>query len=406
MNRREAMALLAALPLAARLGAQTRPTSTHRLFLGPGHGLLLGPDGRLQSFSMDIGRGEEMPAAEYLGLGDERPVDHFALYGVACPAAVVAAAAGSGTSFAVLADGRVLACGSTGSGELGITPQGEFETRAQPRMKTNTPTPVAVSVDAVNISSKADHVLVLSRDGGVYAWGRGDGGQLGIGPLPTVTFKTQSARAMPYVPYPVRVSDLANVTAIAAGNRHSLALLKDGTVLGWGFNRFGQVGDGTTMNRDRPTPVTGVRNAVAISAGWDFSVAVLADGTVMDWGATYGNPTPRPTPALVTGTRGIRTAVAGGSHVAAITTTGGVMTWGNNAHYETGRPGSINPAGLVRGLEGVRSVAVADGTNIVVLESGRMMTWGEVREWTRPGSGGAGLSPFPILLWLDGLDQP
>jgi hypothetical protein len=40
-----------------------------------------------------------------------------------------------------------------------------------------------------------------------------------------------------------------------------------------------------------------------------------------------------------------------------------------------------------------------------VLGSGRMMTWGEVRGWTRPDSGGAGLSPFPILLWLDGLEQ-
>ena len=96
----------------------------------------------------------------------------------------------------------------------------------------------------MDISCKADHVLALARDGGVYAWGRGDGGQLGIGPLPTVNFKTRSARVMPFVPYPVRIPDLANVTAIATGNRHSLALLKDGTVLGWGFNRFGQVGDG------------------------------------------------------------------------------------------------------------------------------------------------------------------
>jgi hypothetical protein len=35
-----------------------------------------------------------------------------------------------------------------------------------------------------------------------------------------------------------------------------------------------------------------------------------------------------------------------------------------------------------------------------------MMTWGEVREWTRPDDGGGGLSPYPILLWIDGLDQP
>jgi len=405
MNRREALAMLAALPLAARLGAQTRPTPNHRVFLGPGHGLLLGPDGRLQSFSMNSGRGENAPAADYLGLGDERPVDHFALYPVAAPSGVVAAAAG-GASFAVLADGRVLACGATGYGDLGITPLSEFETKGQPRTRTNTPTPVAVSFDAVDISCKADHVLARTRDGGVYAWGRGDGGQLGIGPLPTVNFKTRSARVEPYVPYPVRIPDLANVTAIATGNRHSLALLQDGTVLGWGFNRFGQVGDGTTTNRDRPTEVAGVRNAVAISAGWDFSVALLSDGTVMEWGATYSNPSPRPTPAAVVGARGIRALVAGGSHVVAITNSGGVMTWGSEAHYETGRSGNGLVPGLIKGLEDVRSVAAADGTNIAVLGSGRMMTWGEVRPWTRPGNGQADLSPFPIQLWLDGLEQP
>jgi alpha-tubulin suppressor-like RCC1 family protein len=182
-------------------------------------------------------------------------------------------------------------------------------------------------------------------------------------------------------------------------------LLEDGTVLGWGFNRFGEVGDGTTTNRDRPTKVAGVSNAVAISAGWDFSVALLSDGTVMEWGATYSNPSPRPTPAPVIGARGVRALVAGGAHVAAITNSGGVMTWGSDAHYETGRSGNPLVPALVKGLDDVRSLAAADGTNVAVLGSGRIMTWGEVREWTRPGGGGAGLSPFPILFWLDGLDQ-
>ena len=400
MNRREALALLAGMPFAARLGAQTRGTAQHRFFLGSSHSLLLGPDGRLQAYSM--GGSTERP----LGLSEGAAFDAFNLYPVATPAGVVAAAAGSSSSFAVLTDGRVLAWGSSGSGELGITPQDEFETRAQPRMETSTPTQVAVSVDAIDISCKTSHVLALTRDGGVFAWGRGDNGQLGIGPLPTVNFKTRSARVEPYVPYPVRIPNLANVSAIATGDRHSLALLRDGTVLGWGFNQFGQIGDGSTTNRDRPVEVTEVRNAVAIAAGGEFSVALLADGTVMDWGATSGNRAPRPRPTLVVGARGIRALTAGGSHVAAITNTGGVMTWGGDAHYETGRPGNSLVPGLIKGLEGVKSVAAADGTNIVVLESGRMMTWGEVRPWTRPGNGQSDLSPFPILLWLDGMDQP
>ena len=407
MNRRQALSLMAALPWAARLQAQTRLTAQHRFALSLTHGLLIEPGGTLKVWFCNPGTVREEAAIDALGLGDNRIVDPRALYPVPGVTNVVAAAASPGKSFAVLGDGRVLAWGDTGSGDLGITPRAEYETRAQPRMRTSTPTPVAVPFDAVDISAKSDHVLARTRDGSVYAWGRGASGQLGIGPLPEVTFKTQSARAMPYVPYPVRIPDLQGVVAVAAGSIHSLALLQDGTVRAWGENKLGQVGDGTTMNRDRPTPVPGVRNVVGLAAGGYFSVAVLADGTVMEWGSTYGNPKPRPVPAPVAGARGIKSVVAGGGHVAALTQTGEVVTWGADAHYETGRgPRGGSAAGIVKGLSGVTSLAAAHSTTTAVLGSGRVMTWGEVRPWTRPDDGQSDLSPYPILLWLDGLDQP
>ena len=83
------------------------------------------------------------------------------------------------------------------------------------------------------------------------------------------------------------------------------------------------------------------------------------------------------------------------------------MTWGQDAHYETGRGrGATHTPGLVKGLTGVTSLAAAATTTIAILDSGRMVTWGEVRPWTRPEDGQGNLSPFPILLWLDGLQQP
>ncbi len=83
----------------------------------------------------------------------------------------------------------------------------------------------------------------------------------------------------------MRIPTLAGVSAISAGRTHSLALLDDGAARAWGENILGQVGDGTTTNRDTPVLVQGVRNAVAITAAvGDFSAALLADGTVMTWG--------------------------------------------------------------------------------------------------------------------------
>jgi len=53
----------------------------------------------------------------------------------------------------------------------------------------------------------------------------------------------------------VPVQGLTDVVAVAAGGRHSLALCADGTVWAWGWNRFGQLGDGTTTHRHTPVPV-------------------------------------------------------------------------------------------------------------------------------------------------------
>ena len=404
MNRRQALALLGSVPFAARLQAQTRATSELRFVMAPTVAFLITPDGRLHAWDNSPSSREEEEAPDRMGLGHDRPIHRHTLYPVPGLTNIVAAAAGL-ASFAVLADGRLLSWGPNANGILGTTPLAEFEERAQPRAKTNTPTPLAVRFDALNVSCTSDHALALARDGSVYAWGVGSSGQLGIGPLPQVRYKTRSASVSPDVPYPVRIPDLGEVTAISAGTRHSMALRRDGTVLAWGDNRYGQVGDGTTTNRDRPVTIAGVRNAIAIAAGGDFSAVLLADGSVVQWGSVYDTPKPRPTPAPVPGVRGVRSLVAGGTHAAVITQTGGVITWGNDTHYETGR-GSTGPTpGLVKQLTDVRFLAAAKSQTIAVLGSGRVMTWGEVRDWPLD-RGGFGFGRFPILLWVDGLEQP
>jgi hypothetical protein len=399
MTRRQALSLLATLPFAARVSAQTRVTAKHRVALSAAFGLLIEPDGSLHTWNCSpASAGETYDAHDVLGLGHNRPVDGYTLYRVPGLTSVVAAAAGTG-AYAVLRDGQLVSWGSGGYGLLGITPPAEFETKAQPRVRSNSPQPVAVKFDAVDVSAKGEHVLALARDGSVYAWGRGDAGQLGIGDLPMVNYKTRSARVENFVPYPVRIPGLTDVVAISAGNMHSMALLKDGTVRVWGQNSSGQIGDGSTVNRNTPTPVEGLRNVVSIAATSYSCVAVLSDGTVTEWG-------PR-RPALLAGARGIRSVAGGGNHVVAITQTGGVMTWGESAHYETGRGPNAYLPGLVKDLTDVQSIAASAWGNAAVLGSGRIMTWSEVRPWHRPGGGsGNRLSPYPILLWVDGLEQP
>ena len=111
MNRRQAMALLAALPLATRVSAQTRSTAKHRVALGL-WGLLIEPGGTLKSWSANSGAGETHPAEEVLGLGHNRPVDLFTLYPIPNLTGVVNAVVGSSAAYAVLANGQVLSWGA------------------------------------------------------------------------------------------------------------------------------------------------------------------------------------------------------------------------------------------------------------------------------------------------------
>ena len=98
------------------------------------------------------------------------------------------------------------------------------------------------------------HSLALKSDGTVWAWGYNNYGQLGDG---TTTDRHT----------PVSVSGLTGVTAIAGGYGHSLALKSDGTVWAWGYNSYGQLGDGTTTDRHTPVDVSGLSGVTAIAGG-------------------------------------------------------------------------------------------------------------------------------------------
>ena len=73
---------------------------------------------------------------------------------------------------------------------------------------------------------------------------------------------------------------LSGITAIASGDYHSITLKSDGTVWAWGKNDYGQLGDGTTMNRSSPVQVSSLANITAIAAGELHSLALNSSGTV------------------------------------------------------------------------------------------------------------------------------
>ena len=196
--------------------------------------------------------------------------------------AVVAIAAGETFSLALLADGTVRTWGRNDLGQLG---DGTTDTRSMPVQVTGLPTSSRVNA----IAGGGDHALALLEDGTVWTWGMNGSGQLGQGPsaeLPRCDLGEDSfARCSPE---PLPVVGLEDVVAVAAGSWHTLAVRSDGRLVAWGDNDLGQLGDGTTDDRERPTEVATPAPVTEVTAGLFHALARLDDGTLVAWGFNPG----------------------------------------------------------------------------------------------------------------------
>ncbi|HEU4510285.1 MAG TPA: S8 family serine peptidase [Pyrinomonadaceae bacterium] len=176
---------------------------------------------------------------------------------------------------------------------------------------TNRPSPVQVA-GLTNVSQIAaggsEFSLALKEDGTVWAWGIHFNGQLGPG-----------GGNLNFDPHPnaIQVTGLpAGITAIAAGNEFCLALANDGTIWSWGSNSNFQLGRGTQFSQN-PTPlqIPNFGNVSAVAAGAAHGVALKTDGSVWCWGNNFegqlgdGSQITRLAPVRVLGLESVKTPV-------------------------------------------------------------------------------------------------
>ena len=175
-------------------------------------------------------------------------------------------------------NGRVSCWGSNELGQLG---DGTFMNRVAPA-----PVEAASGDPIENVSAMAvgcEHACVVQEgetagEGTVLCWGVNSDGSLGTGSFGApITSPTSTG--------------ITDAIEVAAGNPFSCARRSSGIALCWGFNRSGQLGDGTTVSRPSPTPVSMLTDATSlyVDNGDLHSCAIRSDMSVVCWGSNeYG----------------------------------------------------------------------------------------------------------------------
>ncbi len=268
-----------------------------------------------------------------------------------------------------------------------------------------------------SIAAGERHALVLREDGSVVAWGLNASGQLG----------NETFDRMPDGSPPEPIMALGqSVDQLAAGRAFSMALI-DGSVWTWGFNRDGQLGDGTTVKQATPVQVmTGIHDVTQIAPGSNYALVLKKDGSVWGWGwnesmalgAHTVNSTGEgirrihPLPfQLLPVQSGMVKLVAGRKFALALQADGSVWGWGGNDFAQLG-DGVGGAAGKqwppvqlharVLGGGAVTDLALGAAHVMALQADGSVWTWGHNYQGQLGHSPALQVQPAPMRVLAPG----
>ena len=304
--------------------------------------------------------------------------------------------AGLGHSCALREGGTISCWGFNGGGQLG---DGSAE-------GSRVPVGVAGIDDATAIAAGGVHSCALRHGGAISCWGFNGFGQLG-------DRSDEGSRVYdecPLVPdedalvpdecslVPVGVVDIDDATAIAAGGLHSCALRQGGTISCWGFNEYGQLGDGSdegSLGSDEgslmpdfssvPVGVVGIDDATAIAAGGEHSCALREGGAISCWGNNWGGQLGDGSyddfslvPVDVVSITDAIAITAGNDHSCALRRGGAISCWGYDLGGRLGNGSdedSRGPVGVV-GIDDATAVAAGGEHSCALRRGGAISCWG------------------------------
>ena len=234
----------------------------------------------------------------------------------------------------------------------------------------------AEPLTVLSIAAGGRHTCAVLSNGTIRCWGNNSDGRLGNGKITEDYGRT------------VQVANIHAAQQIAVGLNFSCASLANGTVHCWGGNQYGQLGDGTTNKALMPVMVTDLHSATEVTAGFFHACALSNAGSISCWGRNdrgqLGNATQIHSSIPVT-VKGVTAAIdlsAGLSHTCALLKAGTVRCWGSNQWGELGNGTKIDaPTPVdVAGLQSVAAIGTGNNFTCAVITNGSIKCWGDNRQ--------------------------
>jgi alpha-tubulin suppressor-like RCC1 family protein len=270
--------------------------------------------------------------------------------------------AGSETTFAIMLDGKVRACGSNKYGQLGIN------------SNSNQTVPIEIPglTGVSSIVTDGYTVFALKNDGTVYAWGKNDCGQVGN--------TTTTDQKMPF-----KLMGLSNINKIIYCSGVAYAIKSDGTVYAWGYGFYGQIGNNDYTNQKVPLQIAGLAGISRIVTNGKTTFAITNDKTKLyGWGynpsgqiGCYDGST-KYKPCLITALSNVQDVFIAGFTSYAIKTDGTLYGWGQNMYGQLANGGysDRNYPQPIAGVPAVQQLLTNGLSTCVLGTDNSVYAWG------------------------------